>query len=142
MSAPSSISSATSRSASCGIRRIHLIRAPVAELRRAFRRFAKRPVKGRGEFGRITHDPGLVETICVQRLANRADASVHHVARSHQIRAGGGVREGGLHEQLHALVVQHMEVIAIHARDAAMAMAHVFAQANIRDHDQLRAVAL
>src|SRR5947207_2201631 len=30
-----------------------------------------------------------------------------------------------------------MEVFAIHARDAAVAMAHVFAQTNIRDYDQL-----
>ena len=30
-------------------------------------------------------------------------------------------------------------MLAIDARDAAMAVAHVFAQANIRDHDQLGA---
>src|ERR1022692_1472416 len=32
-----------------------------------------------------------------------------------------------------------MEMLAIHTCDAAVAMAHVFAQANIRDHDQLGA---
>lgn len=32
-----------------------------------------------------------------------------------------------------------MEVLAIPAGDAAVAMAHVFAQTDIRDHDQLRA---
>ena len=33
-------------------------------------------------------------------------------------------------------------MFAIHARDAAVAMAHVFAQTNIRDHNQLGAAGL
>ena len=47
-----------------------------------------------------------------------------------------------LREKLDRLVVQDMEMFAIHARHAAMAVAHVFAQTNIRDHDQLRDIAL
>ena len=35
-----------------------------------------------------------------------------------------------------------MEMFAIHTGDAAMAVAHVFAQANIRDYDQFRASSL
>ena len=113
MSAPSSISSATSRSASCALARVHLVGAPVAELRRAFRGLAERAVKDRGELGRVTHDAGLLETIRVERLADGADAAVHHVARSDEIRAGGGVREGGLRQQLDRLVIQNMEMLAI-----------------------------
>ncbi len=69
-------------------------------------------------------------------------APVHHVARSHEVRAGGGMRQRSFCQQLDRLVIQDMEMLAVDPGHAAMAMAHVFAQANIRDYDQLRASGL
>ena len=80
----------------------------------------------------------MIETICVERLANCADAPVHHVARRHHVRAGRSMRERRFYQKFHSLVVENMEVIAVNARDAAVAVAHVFAQADIGDGDQLR----
>ena len=62
-------------------------------------------VKGRGKLGRISNDAGLVETICIERLADGADAPVHHIAWGHQVRAGGGVRKRSFSAQLDRLVI-------------------------------------
>ena len=47
------------------------------------------------------------------------------------------MRERRLHQELDGLVVKDMEMISIDACDAAMPMAHVFAQANVGDCDQI-----
>ena len=44
-----------------------------------------------------------------------------------------------LREKLDRFIVQDMEMFAIHFRHAAMSVAHVFAETNIGDDDQLRA---
>ena len=142
MSAPSSTSSATSRKRFVGVGGIHLIAAAVAKLRRAFRRFAKRSVKGGGKFCRVTHDAGLVEAGGVERLADGADAAVHHVARRDDVGAGGGVRERGFHEQLDLSSFRTWKWSPSSPRHAAMAMAHVFAETDIGDDDQLGTFAL
>ena len=54
------------------------------------------------------------------------------------IRAGRSMRERRLREKFDRLIVQDMEMFAIHSRHAAMAVAHVFAETDIGDHDQLR----
>ena len=86
--------------------------------------------------------PGLVVARGIERFADRADAAVHHVARRDKIGAGGGVRERGFHEQFHALVIQDMEMVAVDPRDSAMAVAHVFAETDIGDDEQIGAFGL
>ncbi len=120
-----------------GVGWIHLIAAPVAKLRRAFRCFAEGAVKGGGEFRGITHDAGLVVACGVERLSDCADAAVHHVARGDEVGTGGGMGERGFDEQRDALVIQNVEMVAVDPRDAAMAVAHVFAEADIRNDEQL-----
>src|SRR6267154_5944754 len=61
------------------VRRIHLVRLPVAKLRRRIRRLTERPVKHRPVFRGICHDRRVLEAALVERLPDRADASVHHV---------------------------------------------------------------
>ena len=101
------MSSATSRNASLRVRRVHLVTAPVAELRRGLGRLAERPVKRRRKLRRVTHDGRVGETVLVQFRADGAHAAVHHVARRDDVRAGLGVAGGGAREQLQRRVVQN-----------------------------------
>src|SRR5947208_16853358 len=55
------------------VRVIHLVRTTIAKLRWALGSLAKRPVKSRRKFGCITHNPGLIETSSIERLANGAN---------------------------------------------------------------------
>ncbi len=75
--------------------RIHLVAAPVAERRRRVGRLAERAVEGGGELRRVGHDRRLGEALVVERVADRADAAVHHVARRDDVGAGAGLRDGG-----------------------------------------------
>ena len=122
-----------------GIGNIHLVRAPITKLRRAFRSLAKRSVEGRCKLGRVTHNGSLVEARGVERRANRADAAIHHVTRRHNVCAGCSVRERRLRQQLDSLVVEHVEMVSIDARHAAVAMTRVLAQADVGDGDKIRA---
>jgi len=38
------------------------------------------------------------------------------------------VRERGLHQKIDSLIVEHVEMFAVDAGDAAMAVAHIFAR--------------
>ena len=67
--------------------RIHLIRTTIAELRRAFGRVAERSIEDGGKLRRVTHDAGLIEAICIERFADCADATIHHVAGRDHVRA-------------------------------------------------------
>jgi hypothetical protein len=49
------------------------------------------------------------------------------------------MRYGRFDQKLDRLIVQHVEMISIHSRDAAMTVTHVFAQAHIGYDDQFRA---
>ena len=71
MSAPSSTSSATSRIASMRVGGIHLVGAPVAELRGGVGRLAERPVERGGVLRRVGHDRRLLVARLVERLADR-----------------------------------------------------------------------
>ena len=117
---------------------IHLVRAPVAELRRRAGRVAERSVEARTVLRRIRHDAGAVEALVVERLPDRADAPVHHVGRRHEVGAGFRVRQGRLDQPRHGRVVDH--VLAV--QDAAVAVRGVFAQAHVGQHQQARHAAL
>ena len=117
---------------------VHLIRTAIAELRRAFRGVTKRSVENRGKFGGVAHDAGLIETVRIQCFANGADAAVHHVAGRNHVGAGARVGKRRLDQKIDRLVVEDMEMIAIHPGDPAMTVAHVFAETHIGQHDYLR----
>ena len=79
----------------------------------------------------------MIEATGIECFANRADATIHHVARRYHVRTCCGVRDGSFDEKLDGLVVENMEMVAVNARDAAVAVAHVFAQADVGDDNEL-----
>ena len=75
-----------------GVGRIHLIGALVArERRRGADRVAERTVEGRGVFRRIGHDRHVREGGPVERGADGADPSVHHVGGRDDVAPGLGL---------------------------------------------------
>ena len=82
------MSSSTSRSASSAVGRIHLVAAPVAELRCRFGGIAEGPVERSGELRGVAENRRVREVGVVQRAADRAHAPVHHVARRHDVGPG------------------------------------------------------
>ena len=76
------------------VRRIHLVAAPVAELRRAFRRVAERPVqRGRRTSAAYARIAVVACAGLVERGTDRADLPVHHPARRDHVGAGIGLRD-------------------------------------------------
>ena len=69
-----------------------------------------------------------------EHLADRADAAVHHVARSDGVSAGLDVADRGTREQLERLVVGDLSV----PDHAAVAVRRVLAEADVGDQDELR----
>ena len=132
------MSCSTSRSASCALAGIHLVRAAVAELRRRRGRVAERTVERRTVLGRVRHDRDVLEPALVERLADRADAAVHHVRRRDDVGAGGGVRDGRAHELLDRRIVGDLVV----DDDAAVAVVGVLAEADVGDDQHVRRRAL
>ena len=76
----------------------------------------------------------MLEAVVVERLADRADAAVHHVARRDDVGAGLGVADRGAGEQLEAPVVVDVAV----DDDAAVAVRRVLAEADVGEQDELR----
>ena len=109
--------------------------AAVAELRRGVGGLAERAVEPRAVLRRVRHDADAVEAALVERRADGGDASVHHVRRHHEVGAGRGVRQRGLHQPLHGGVVD--DLVALD--DAAVSVRRVLAQAHVgRDHQRRR----
>ena len=71
-----------------------------------------------------------------ERLADRTDPAVHHVARGDRVRPGLDVAGRRAREQLERLVVLHDPV----HEDAAVAVRGVLAQADVRDEHELRLI--
>jgi hypothetical protein len=76
--------------------------------------------------------------VLVQRLPDGGHAAIHHVAGRDDVRPGFGVAQGGAGQQGQGGVIGHATAFGLFD-DAAMAVAHVFAQANIRQHQAIRA---
>jgi hypothetical protein len=78
------------------VRRVHLVAELVATLDIAggTHRIAERTVIAGGILGRVGHDQRVDVAVCLERLANRSDAPVHHVRRRDDIGTGRRVAEG------------------------------------------------
>ena len=75
----------------------------------------------------------LLEAVVVERLADRGDAAVHHVARRDDVGARLDVADGGAGEQLEAAVVVHLAV----DDHAAVAVRGVLAEADVGHQHEL-----
>ena len=87
-----------------------------------------------GEFRRIGHDADILVAGGVQRLADGADAPVHHFRRRDDVGAGIGLDDGGAGDQLHRLVV-HDDAVA---QDAVMAVAGEGVERDVGDDADFR----
>jgi len=119
-----------------GIGGVHLVGAAVAGHGCAFGGVAKRAVEGGGEFGGVAHDDGVGEAGFVERGAHGSDAAIHHVAGRDDIGAGAGVGDGGGCEQLHARIIVNARDAVVKLGDAAVSVAHVFAEAYVGHDDE------
>src|SRR6266508_235062 len=116
------------------VRGIHLVRAPVAELRCRVRRIAEGAVKARRVLRRVRHDRRVRKAGVVERLADRTDAAVHHVGGGDHVCARFGMRDGDAREQLERRVVADGAPLD----DAAVPVARVLAQAYVGEDQQVR----
>ena len=114
--------------------RIHLMRSAIAEARRGSGSVAKGSVQRRPVLGRVRHDGDVVEATLVERLADCADAAVHHVGWRDDVGTCGGVRDGGANKLIHRRIVHDLIV----PDDAAVAMVGVFAQTDVGHHEDAR----
>jgi hypothetical protein len=80
-----------------------------------------------------------VEPHVVEAGAQRGDAPVHHVARGDGVGARLGVDDRGAREQGQGGVVHH---VTLRVQHAAVAVAGVFAEADIGPHQEIRQLGL
>ena len=97
-------------------------------------RLAVGAVEGGGELGRIGHDADILVAGRVERLADGADAAVHHVGGRDDIGAGLGLHDGGPGDLRHRLVVDDLAV----AQDAVMAVAGEGIERHVGDDADIR----
>src|SRR6202030_4339672 len=113
--------------------RIHLVAAPIAKLRRRLRRFAERPVKSGTILRGIRKNCHVLKSVRVEFLPDRAHSAVHHVRWCHDIRSRTSMRQRCGGKPLDARIIRDVALLDY----AAMTVARVFAQANIRDDEKI-----
>src|SRR5439155_20004378 len=84
------------------------------------------------------HAQGVSNTGAVYFPANGAHPAIHHVAGRHNVPARFRVTGRGAGEEFERRVVENFRAAPVLANDAAMAVFHVFAEANVGDDEQLR----
>ena len=96
-----------------GIAGVHLVFLLVAfaQIGRRTDGVTEWPVKGTGVFGAVGHDPGVHKMIGFERLADGANAAVHHVAGRHDIHTRTGLCECLLYQDFNGGVVQDIAVL-------------------------------
>jgi hypothetical protein len=124
-----------------GIRRIHLVAVLVAlaQARRGADGVAEWAVEAGGVLGRVREDARVDEAGGLERVPDRADASIHHVGGRDHVGAGLGVRERLLHERRHGRVVHHVAGLV---DQAVLAVAGVGIERDVGDHAELGVFAL
>jgi hypothetical protein len=115
---------------------IHLIGAAVAELGRGVGGFAEGAVESRGKFRGVAEDGRVGTAGFIEGLADGGDAAVHHVAGGDDVGSGEGETRPGAGEQVEGGVVFDRPSFTGFRDDAAVAVAGVFAQADVGDEDE------
>ena len=69
---------------------------------------AERTVERRGELGGVGEDARTGMSCCIESLADRLHASVHHVGGRDEIRAGLGGQDRHFHERFDGAVIVHV----------------------------------
>src|SRR3546814_10284041 len=64
--------------------------------------------EGRGIFGGVAHDLDMAEALGLERLSDRPDAAVHHVAGRDDVGAGARLIQRLSHQYLDRLVVENI----------------------------------
>src|SRR3546814_12542271 len=65
-------------------------------------------LEGRGIFGGVAHDLDMAEALGLERLSDRPDAAVHHVAGRDDVGAGARLIQRLSHQYLDRLVVENI----------------------------------
>ena len=88
--------------------RVHLVGLFIAfaQVARGPHSIAEGAVKRAGVFRAVGHDAGVDQVFRFQRLADRADAPIHHVAGGHDVDPGLGLHQRLLHQHAGGLVIQ------------------------------------
>ena len=97
-------------------------------------RVAERAVKGRSVFGRIGHNLNVVIARCIEALADRTNAAVHHVGRSNDVAAGFDLNERLADQNRDSLVVEDDAV----AEQAVMAVAGIRIERHVAKNADVR----
>src|ERR1700683_72864 len=116
------------------IGRIHLVAAAIAKLRRGLGGLAKWAVEAGTIFGGVGKNGDVFELVLVEFGANGGDAAVHHVRRRDDVGASARVGQGFARKELQRFIVEDFTV----ANHATMAMAGVFAHADVGDDQQFQ----
>ena len=113
--------------------RIHLIPAAIPELGRGFGRLPEGAIEGRGVLGGVCHDRHQGMSAFVKGASYCCDLPVHHRRRRHYVRSGLRVGQGDPRQYLKGRVVIH----AVIHYQAAVAVVRVFAEAHVRDNQEV-----
>ena len=117
---------------------VHLVGATITEFGRGLGGLPEWAIKGGSIFGGIGEDRQIIEPAAIQGLPDGRHPPIHHIAGSDDIRSRFGMTQSGSRQELQARVVQNLRAIFAPSNDAAMSMAHVFAEADVSDHNQFR----
>ena len=120
--------------------RVHLVRLFIAFTQVAGRSHgvAERAVKRAGVFGAVGHDAGVDQIFRFQRLADRADPPIHHVAGRHDVDPGLGLHQRLLHQHAGGLVIQDVALfLGARIWNAVLAVAGERVQRDIGHHTQI-----
>ena len=116
------------------VRDVHLVRAAIAELRRALGRVPERSVQGRRVLGGVREDRNLVVARCVEASANGTHLPVHHAGRRDDVGTGIGLRDRDRRVALEGrVVVDHARMV----EDAAMPVVGVLVEAVVSDEHEI-----
>ncbi len=119
-----------------GVARVHLIDLFVglAEVGGRAHGVAERAVERAGVLGAVGHDAGVNMAVGLQRLADRADAAVHHVARGDDVHSGGCLRQRLLHQHGHGGLVHDVAGVV---EQTVLAVRGVGVERHIGEHAEL-----
>ena len=128
-----------------GVGRVHLVDLFIALAQVGGRAHgvAERAVEGAGVLGAVGHDAGVNQPLLLQRLTDRGDAPVHHVAGRDDVDAGLGLHQRLLHQHRHGFVVHDVAGFArVRVQQPVLAVAGERVQRHVGHHTEFREAVL